>query len=63
MGKLEHDETIVALAVRESKSVRTTIPKYVAKKIGLAPGIHLKWDVDKINDKWVAIIQPQAPGE
>lgn len=57
MGKLASDETIVALAVRESLSVRTTIPKHIAKKLGFEPGIHLKWDTDKIDGKWVATIQ------
>lgn len=57
MGKLESDETVVALAVRESVSVRSTIPKHVAKKLGLDPGTHLKWDVDKIDGEWVAIIR------
>ncbi len=57
MGKLESDETIVALAVRESVSVRTTIPKHIAKKLGLEPGIHLKWDTDKIDGKWVAVFR------
>ena len=56
MGKLASDETIVALAVRESASVRTTIPKHIATKLGFKPGIHLKWDIDKIDDQWVATI-------
>lgn len=62
MGKLASDETIVALAVRDSVSVRTTIPKYVAKKLGFEPGTHLKWDVDKIDGRWVATIE-KAIGE
>lgn len=62
MGKLASDETIVALAVRESKSVRTTIPKHIATKLGLVQGVHLKWDIDKIEGRWVAVIQ-KAGGE
>lgn len=50
------------MAVRDSVSVRTTIPKYVAKKLGFEPGTHLKWDVDKIDGRWVATIE-KAVGE
>ncbi len=57
MGKLQGNETIVALAVRESESVRTTIPKNIARKLELGPGVHLEWDIDKVDGKWVAIIK------
>lgn len=63
MGKLVSDETVVALAVRESKSVRTTIPKHIAKKLELDQGVHLKWDIDKIDGEWMAVIRKAPTGE
>lgn len=60
MRKTETDETIIALAVPRSQSVRTTIPKHIAKKLGLKPGEVVIWDTDKINGKWVATISKKA---
>ena len=64
MRKPESDETIVALAVSKSKSVRSTIPKHIAKKLDLKPGVCLKWDVDKVDGEWVIVIHkvPTAGG-
>lgn len=63
MGKSESDETIVALAVRESKSVRTTIPKHIAKKLELDRGVRLKWDIDKVDGEWMAVIRKAPASE
>ena len=57
MRKTETDETIIALAVPRSQSVRTTIPKHIAKKLGLEPGVVVAWDTDKVGGKWVATIE------
>lgn len=53
----ERYETVIALAVSQSKSVRTTIPKYIARKLGLKPGVRVVWDLDKTGNKWVATIE------
>lgn len=58
--KQDTNETIIALAVPQSASVRTTIPKNIAKKLGLAPGVHVVWDIDKIDNEWVAVIKKIA---
>ena len=60
MEKRDTNETIIALAVQKSESVRTTIPKNIAKKVGLEPGVHVLWDLDKIEGEWVATIRKKA---
>ena len=58
--KEESDTTIMSLAVSRSKSLRTTMPIYVARQLGLEKGSRIKWSFDKIGDEWVAIIR-KAP--
>jgi len=50
-------ETAIVLAVQRSESVRTTVPKHVAKKLGLEPGIHVVWDIDKVDGEWIETIR------
>ena len=44
----------VSTARPGTTSVRTTIPAFVAKKLGLASGDILEWDLDKTDGQWVA---------
>lgn len=60
MEKRDTNETVIALAVQKSESVRTTVPKHIAKKLGLEPGVHVMWDIDKIEGEWVATIKKAA---
>ena len=61
MEKRDTNETIIALAVPKSVSVRTTIPKSIAKKLGLEPGVHVVWDIDKeAGGEWIATIRKKA---
>lgn len=54
------NETTVALAVQKSESVRTTIPKHIATKLGLEPGIRVVWDIDKTDNEWIATVRRVA---
>ncbi len=61
MGRLESDETILALAVSRSNSLRTTIPRHIVKKLNLSKGDAVRWDIDKTtNGKWVATISKKG---
>ena len=50
------NESILSLAVSNSPSLRTTIPIHIVQKMGLAEGDRVKWDLDKINNTWIATI-------
>ena len=57
MARLETNETKLTLAVSRSNSLRTTVPMNIVKKLGLSEGDHVTWDMDKINNEWIAIIR------
>ena len=57
MTKKTNDETILALAVSRSESIRTTVPIHVARKLGLSQGNRIMWAFTKVGDKWIAVIQ------
>ena len=57
MAKLGSNETIVSLAVSRSSSLRTTVPLHITQKMGLEPGDRLDWDIDKVDDEWIATIR------
>lgn len=42
----------------QSQSLRTTVPAGIRAHFGLKEGDFLKWDLDKIDGKWVVIIIP-----
>lgn len=54
MGRIENCETVLMFAVSHSKSLRTTVPSHIVKKLKLERGDHLDWDIDKEGTKWVA---------
>lgn len=56
MGRVGGTETIVGLATAESRSMRTTIPAFVVKQMGLIEGDHLDWELDKNDGTWSATI-------
>ena len=57
MGRMSGDRTRVSSANPDNASVRTTIPAFIAKKLGLAAGSVLDWDLDKVDGVWVATIR------
>lgn len=56
MARMDGTETIVASATSKSKSLRTTIPVFVVKQMGLVERDHLDWKVDKDGKTWIATI-------
>ena len=50
------NETRVTGASPESISIRTTIPLFVAKQIGLNVGDTLEWSLDKDGEKWIVYL-------
>lgn len=44
------------LAISKIRSLRTTVPIYVARQLGLEPGFRVKWDMDKVKGSWIATI-------
>ena len=57
MARLAGTETVAVLATSKSKSLRTTIPFFVVKQVGLENGDHLEWELDKDGDAWHAIVR------
>ena len=57
MARMSDNETIASLAVSHSNSLRTTIPIHIVRKLCLASGDHIVWDIDKIKGKWIAPIR------
>ena len=57
MARMNGTETIVASATSKSKSLRTTIPVFVVKQVGLEEGDHLDWELDKEGETWIATIR------
>ena len=53
MGRMGGTETIVATATSKSPSLRTTIPIFIVKQIGLKEGDHLNWELDKVSGVWI----------
>lgn len=47
---------MVGLATAESRSMRTTIPVFVVKQMGLNEGDRLEWTLDKNGGMWSATI-------
>ena len=60
MARTETSETVLTLAVSRSVSLRTTVPRYIIKKLNLKKGDVIKWDIDKSNGKWIAIIKKKV---
>lgn len=61
MARLADNETVLSLAVSRSNSLRTTVPIHIIRKLGLDPGDHVVWDIDKKADgEWVATIHKKA---
>lgn len=57
MARMKNNETVMTLAVSNSDSLRTTVPIHIVKKLKLEKGVHVEWDLDKVNNKWVATVQ------
>lgn len=57
MPKLKTGESAVAVANSISASVRTTIPMYVVRQLGLDAGDVLLWSMDKDGDGWFGTIR------
>ena len=57
MGRIRDGETALALAVPHSESLRTTVPANVVRKLQLNAKDHVFWDIDKIDNEWVATIR------
>ena len=60
MTRLRDNETVLSLAVSRSNSLRTTVPIHIVRKLNLEHGDHAVWDIDKIDDEWIATIRKKA---
>ena len=61
MARLADNETVLSLAVSRSNSLRTTVPIHIIRKLGLNPGNHVVWDIDKeTSGEWVATIRKKT---
>ena len=56
MGRLSGTETVVVLSNSKSTSLRSTIPVFVAKQMGLEDGDRLVWELGKSDGVWHANI-------
>ncbi len=60
MVKQEEGITVLQYAVSHSKSLRSTVPTKIIKKLGLEQGSHIEWDIEKIDEEWVAIVRKKG---
>lgn len=49
------ETTKISLA-NTAKSLRTIIPIHIIKQLNLQQGDHINWDLDKVNNMWIATI-------
>ena len=61
MARIKEGLTSVSVARSKTVSLRTTIPAHVAKRLGLTAKDQLDWNLDKVGDKWVAVIEKVEP--
>ena len=54
MGRMRSNETKVAAARSASISMRTTIPAHVVSQLKIEVGDTLKWEIDKVEEEWIA---------
>ena len=57
MSRMKGTRTSVSMARSASKSLRTTIPTHVTKQLNLDVKDQLDWSIDKVKDRWVAVIE------
>ena len=57
MARMKGNETTLTLAVSKSDSLRTTVPIHIVQKLELHSGDRVIWDLDKLNNHWVAKIR------
>ena len=57
MARLTSNESALSAALADGSSLRTTVPVHITHKLGVIKGDRLIWDIDKIDDKWIATIQ------
>ena len=56
MAREDSADTAMALAVSNSRSLRTAVPIRVARQLGLEPGSRVKWHIDRVKGSWIATI-------
>ena len=57
MARMAENQTKVTSAKPETISVRTTIPNFVAKTVGIRSGDTLDWSIDKKGKTWEITIK------
>lgn len=55
--RIAFGETKVSVAVPNSPSVKTTIPAHVAAQLKLQSKDSVRWELDKVDGVWIAIIR------
>lgn len=57
MARMKGTLTAISSARSASDSLRTTIPVFVVSQLNLTTKDQLEWKVDKVDGKWVAVIE------
>ena len=59
MARMLPNQSTVSKAKSDSTSVRTTIPIFIAKQMGLEIGDVLDWKLDKKSNRWIVTIEKE----
>ena len=62
MGRMKGTLTSVSVVKPNVESLRTTIPVFVVRQLGLSGQDNIDWAIDKQDDVWIATIR-KAPLE
>ena len=62
MARIEGTATAVTPIRSDAESLRTTIPAWVVKHLGLTKNDRLDWTLDKRGDVWVAKVEKEPAG-
>ena len=60
MGRGSGTDTIAQSARAKSESLRTTLPVFVVKQLGIKEGDNLEWVVDKNKNGWFGVIKKKS---
>ena len=59
MAREDSAETVTALSVSNSQSLRKTVPIHMARQLCLEPSSRVKWDMNKVDGKWIATVRKE----
>jgi bifunctional DNA-binding transcriptional regulator/antitoxin component of YhaV-PrlF toxin-antitoxin module len=60
---MDGETTILTPASTKTESLRTTVPAWIVKQLGLKKGDKLNWIIEARKDKLIVIVSPIPVGD